>query len=304
LVLDEQGNLYGASAGGPNDLSNVFELTPQKSGWAFDLIYDLGAGDLTLDKLGNIYGVMGSSAHVYPAISELSRGSSGWNYTALYVFCSENHCFDGDGSVPDPLSWDAKGNLYGVTLYGGNGNGVAFELSRTTDPASDSLTWTYHVTHHFGETQRDGQHPYSSVVVDRQGNVFGSTLVGGGSANAGTLFKIAPVAPGRWRETVLFNFPAFANGAGPQGNLVMDAAGALYGVTQGGGNSACQYGCGVVFELKPTAHGKWKYSVVHTFNGQDGSDPIGLTIDSKGNLFGTTVRGGTYNLGVAFEITP
>src|SRR5271166_7029440 len=83
-----------------------------------------------------------------------------------------------------------------------------------------------------GDTPADGQNPYSSVVVDRQGNVYGSTLVGGGTANAGTLFKIAPTAPGQWSETVLFNFPTFANGAGPQGDLVRDAAGALYGVTK------------------------------------------------------------------------
>ena len=311
FVRDQAGNLYGTTDGGPDSNSEAFELSPISGGWSFGALYTNGAGPgILLDKLGNLFGLMGPGDYFgLGAIGELSPGSDGWTYTQLYSFNCDNHCADGEPPF-NPVSWDTEGNFYGTALRGGYlnggaGYGVAYELSRSREPSTGSLTWTYHLMHTFGlgDTPADGQNPYSSVVVDRQGNVYGSTLVGGGTANAGTLFKIAPTAPGQWSETVLFNFPTFANGAGPQGDLVRDAAGALYGVTQGGGSSACQYGCGVVFKLKPTAHGKWKYSVLHTFNGKDGWDPIGLTIDDKGNLFGVTTNGGPYNEGVAFEIT-
>jgi uncharacterized repeat protein (TIGR03803 family) len=86
--------------------------------------------------------------------------------------------------------------------------------------------------------------------------------------------------------------------------MVFDQAGNLYGVNSGGMVACDGIGCGVVFKLTPQANGTWKYSVVHKFNGEDGASPVGIIIDDQGNLFGTTSRGGTYNAGVAFEITP
>jgi hypothetical protein len=102
---------------------------------------------------------------------------------------------------------------------------------------------------------------------------------------------------------VLYDFPNCANGCAPGGTLVFDKAGNLYGAG-GGGSVSCGYTCGVVFKLTPQAGGKWKYSVVHKFNGNDGAFPWGVIVDGKGNLFGATENGGTYNSGVAFEITP
>jgi len=88
------------------------------------------------------------------------------------------------------------------------------------------------------------------------------------------------------------------NGSFPTGGVIIDSAGSLYGATIGGGNGSCSGGCGVVYQLAPSANGKWKYAVLHKFNGSDGGQPLGgLTLDSKGNLYGTA-----YN--VVYEITP
>jgi uncharacterized repeat protein (TIGR03803 family) len=83
----------------------------------------------------------------------------------------------------------------------------------------------------------------------------------------------------------------------------MDKAGNLYGAA-GGGNQSCGGSCGLIFRLSPQRDGTWKYAVVHDFNGQDGNGPNGVTVGADGNLYGTTIAGGTYNRGVVFEITP
>jgi hypothetical protein len=102
---------------------------------------------------------------------------------------------------------------------------------------------------------------------------------------------------------VLYDFPSIELGGAPGDNLLFDKAGNLYGVA-GGGSSSCAGTCGVVFKLTPESGGKWKYGLAHKFNGQDGDSPNGLTMDASGDLYGTTMSGGTYNYGVAFEITP
>jgi len=146
------------------------------------------------------------------------------------------------------------------------------------------------------------------------GNAFGTTRVGGvGCAFpvCMTVFKLTPVtvppsAPWQWTETILYDFPSVppcSKGCAPAFELVFDKAGNLYGLN-GGGLSCGGAPCGMVYKLSPQKNGRWKYSIVHEFNGSDGAFPRGLTIDDKGNLFGVTTNGGTYNEGVAFEITP
>jgi hypothetical protein len=104
---------------------------------------------------------------------------------------------------------------------------------------------------------------------------------------------------------VVYEFPNLRNGL-PGSTLVLDKAGNLYGAA-GGGNPGCgPYTCGLIFKLTPQKNGTWKYSVVHAFSGSGtgGFFPLGVIVDAKGNLFGTTAAGGKYNSGVAFEITP
>jgi len=109
---------------------------------------------------------------------------------------------------------------------------------------------------------------------------------------------------GHWKKTVLYDFPHCSDGCYPGYAMVFDKAGNLYGTASGGLPSCAGYDCGVVYKLAPQKSGKWKYSVVHKLTGADGEYPLGLVIDSKGNLFGTTQSFGKYYAGTAFEIVP
>jgi uncharacterized repeat protein (TIGR03803 family) len=313
LVFDGAGNLYGTIVGDPGlDAGGVFELRPSSHDWSNTVIYTDGAGPgLLTDKLGNIYGAIGPGDYFGAgAIGELSHGSNGWVYTQLYSFCGANGCPDGYSPFAAPI-WDRKGNLYGTTLYGGIvrksspvmrdsgvGFGVVFRMTANGDG-----TWTYHVLHRFGSFNGDGEGPAAGLVMDAAGNFYGNTVFGGPSGN-GTIFKLE-FSGGRWKESQLYGFPKCENGCLPSGTMVLDKAGNIYGVSSGGQPNCGGYTCGVVFKMTPVQkNGKWKYSVVHAFNGTDGDGPVGVIIDSKGRIFGMTSRGGTYNWGVAFEISP
>jgi hypothetical protein len=307
-ALDEKGNLYGAARGGPNGTAALYQLVPGRRGWDYSLIYDEGAGlSVLFDTANNIYGFIGPGQYGAGAVSELTRGSKGWSLKTLYSFCSQNQCSDGEGPIA-PLTWDAVGNLYGTTLHGGNGPpkcrnsglgcGVAFQMT----PKSDG-TWTYHVLHRFAAFKTDGQFPDGGLVVDASGTAYGVTAYGGVHGN-GTVFTLTPSSGGRWKQTVLYDFPDCANGCLPGTTLVFDKAGDLYGVSSGGLADCQGYTCGLIFKLTPQAGGKWKYSVVHKFTGTDGGFPNGVIMDDKGNLYGTTQAFGKYGYGVAFEITP
>jgi uncharacterized repeat protein (TIGR03803 family) len=306
VTFDNKGDLLGAVAGGPNGTSALYQLAPGSKG--LSLIYDAGAElNVVLDKADNIYGYLGSGMYGAGAISELLHGSDGWTLDTLYSFCNPQTCPDGDGPLA-PLTWDAAGNLYGTMFFGGNGPpkcpgslgcGVAFQMT----PNGDG-TWTYHLLHRFAAFPYDGRYPYAGLVVDAAGNAYGAAS-GGGPHGGGTIYKLTPTSKGFWKQTVLYDFPNCANGCGPNTSLVFDQAGNLYG-TAGGGLTVCGGGgfyCGVVYKLTPQAGGTWKYSLLHKFNSADGAGANAIIIDGKGNLFGTTIAGGTYNFGVAFEIT-
>jgi uncharacterized repeat protein (TIGR03803 family) len=154
----------------------------------------------------------------------------------------------------------------------------------------------------------NGSQPAGSLISDSHGNLYGVTFEGG-AHNLGTVFELTPTAAG-WTQKVLHSFHG-ADGWGPSSaGLVMDSAGNLYGATGAGGTGAgCPVGCGVIFELKPVAGG-WSESVIHSFTGgADGSSPLGVTLDSAGNLYGATPIGGASNdcgggCGVIFELKP
>lgn len=301
LIFDYLGDLYGTTG------SEVFELSPGSGEWAYSVLYsDSAYRGLLMDGTGNLYGEMGPGRYSEGAIAELSPGSNGWIYTDLYDFCQPFMCPHGY-DLPAPPIWDGKGNMFGTTLYGewlppcwiSFGCGVIFEMKPWGDGA-----WTYHVLHYFPSSKTDGQTPSSGLVMDASGNFYGTTGMGGPN-NTGTVFKLT-FAGGKWKKTVLYDFPYPPNGAGPGGQLAFDQAGNLYGAN-GGGNTSCSGGgayCGMIYQLTPQENGKWKYSSVYKFNGTDGWGPNGVTLDGKGHIFGTTVYGGAYNFGVAFEITP
>ncbi len=159
---------------------------------------------------------------------------------------------------------------------------------------------SFKVLHTFNSST-DGAGPRGALILDKAGNVYGTTL-NGGLYGGGTVFELGSDGNGNWTETILhnFQFPGGADGTGPQSGLAMDAQGNLYGTTEIGGisNGYCPSGCGVVFELSPGSSG-WAYQVIYSFSGvPDGSFPIGeLIFDTVGNLYGVTTGGGIYHSG-------
>jgi uncharacterized repeat protein (TIGR03803 family) len=150
----------------------------------------------------------------------------------------------------------------------------------------------------------DGNNPYAGLVRDAAGNLYGTTY-NGGAYGGGTVFELSPAQGGNWTEKILHSFNAmsnFAEGAAPQGGVILDAAGNLYGTTTWGG----LYSSGTVFELSPTAGGNWTGQVLYTFgtNYGDGMLPeSSLIFDAEGNLYGTTAAG-YESSGTVFELTP
>jgi uncharacterized repeat protein (TIGR03803 family) len=205
---------------------------------------------------------------------------------------------------------DASGNLYGTTNRGGyiefcpgEGCGTVFELS-----PKESGGWFETVLYEFGAYDGDGVEPYSGLVFDSHGNLYGTTLFGG-TYGFGTVFELSPGVGGSWVESVLYSFSnTGSDGAYPSSTLIFDGVGNLYGTAGGGA-----YEYGIVFELSLAGAGAWKETTVHSFdpNGTDGTVPSSapLVFDAAGNLFGTTQQGGTGNgcasgCGTVFELTP
>jgi uncharacterized repeat protein (TIGR03803 family) len=157
-----------------------------------------------------------------------------------------------------------------------------------------------------------GLAPAAGLIWDSAGNLYGTTVWGGnvndcqsldGGPSCGVVFELSPNGDGSWSETVLHAFNG-EDGANPRGRLVWDSRGNLYGTTVSGGD-VDGTGLGVVFRLSPASDGKWKETVLHRFTFSDGSLPYaGLIIDSAGNLYGTTSRGGSARWGTVFELSP
>src|SRR5580704_17476678 len=228
-------------------------------------------------------------------------GANAATETVLY-----NFSVGAGGSYPyASLVFDSAGNLYGTTQEGGvYGFGVVFELT-----PKGGGGWTKRVVQNFNLHAKDGGLPYAGLIIDRAGDLYGTTAGGGDLAcsegdgyGCGVVFELTPKGNGDWTETVLYRFNGL-NGFQPIGSVAFDGAGNLYGTTAGGGAHAL----GTVFELMPKAGGGWTEEVLHSFNrnGNDGVGPYaGVILDQAGNLYGTTVGGGTDAIGTVFELTP
>jgi uncharacterized repeat protein (TIGR03803 family) len=194
---------------------------------------------------------------------------------------------DPDGNNPSAsLVRGPGGTLYGTTSFGGpHGFGTVFKLAKVGNTVQETTVYSFQ-----GGT--DGAGPNSGLVWDAAGNLYGTTISGGGtdclsgSGGCGTVFKIN-AATGQ--ETVLYAFKGFPDGENPPRGLVRDSVGNLYGTTQIGG--ASNYG--TVFMV--SANGQ--ETILHSFTGPpDGAMPAaGLLRDAAGNLFGTTASGGNSN---------
>lgn len=307
LVLDSAGNIYGTTdLGGVYNLGTIFELSPSTGGiWTETFLHHFGSGHdgaspiagLIFDASGNLYGTtIAGGAYNSGTVFELTPNAGGsWTETILHNFRHNGL----DGTVPgSSLVFDASGNLYGTTASGGSYNqGTVFELAQGAGGS-----WTEITLYSFG-ADKDGKDPYSNVIFDSAGNLYGTTSEGGDHANGGTLFELMPQTGGLWTETILHDFgQSYTDGNQPDAGLIIDSAGTLYGTTRFGGT----YGEGTVFELTPTAGGSWMETILHRYgSGNDGTYPdAGLSFDALGNLYGTTSGGGIDGGGTVYEIAP
>lgn len=307
LVLDQSGNLYGTTRdGGTYGTGTIFKLTRNDGGsWSERVLYSFTGGPdgsnpvggVIFDAAENLYGTAtagGTSGS--GVVYELMPTKGGWTERVLYSFSGGR---DGSGSFAG-LIFDSSGNLYGTTVSGGAyQEGTVFELT----PGSGGI-WTEHVLYDFTGGDNGGS-PYTPVILDPKGNLYGTTA-NGGRDDVGVVFKLTP-AKGTWTILVLHTFTGGHDGGAPDlGSLAMDTAGNLWGTTPAGG----VFGYGTVFKLSQSI-GKWKETVIDSFTNADGAEPLGGVIfDAAGNLFGTTAQGGDLKLcsgngcGVVFELAP
>lgn len=311
VTIGPDGSLFGTTyTGGTTQNGVIYNLRPPATfcgsascAWRESILYNFtrgsdggdAQGGVVFDSHGNMFGsnVNGGSGNV-GVVYEMTRSGSGWNYQVIYPFSNGQ-----DGGNPGPLILDSAGNLYGPAAVGGLpgcegfGCGTIFKLSWSGTGWTEQTLYSFH-------DSADGSDPQGGVIMDASGNVYGTTCCGTGTA--GTVFELSP-AGGTWAFNLLYSYNG--SGLGPQGNLVRDTAGNLYGASVFNG----RFNEGVVFKLTPTTGG-WIYTPIHDFTGgADGEWPEGgLAVDTNGNIFGTTYQGGLQNCsdgcGVVYEITP
>ena len=299
LLRDGTGNLYGTTSTGANHnciqdgCGSVFKLSPGGTETMLHrFVQTDGAipnANLIRDKSGTLYSTVafgGSSACSGKGCGAIFSLDTTGKLTLLYVFTGGT-----DGQNPYAgLIRDPAGNFYGVALAGGTsdpcgltvGCGTIFKLD-----TAGKLT----VLHIF-TGGADGANPYSALVRDSAGNLYG-TASRGGTSNKGTVFKLDPSG----NLTVLHTFTGTGqDGSIPYAGLIHDAAGNFYGTTMVGG----RYNSGTVFKLDPAGN----QTVLYAFTGgTDGQFPwASLVMDKNSNLFGTTAFGGVYGDGTVFEL--
>ena len=265
-------------AHGDNDTSNALKYNQVVS----NTIYAC-SGDTSIGKVWGPGGTLNSRGNQYQSNHyHLADSSSNWFSDAN----STDHYVPQNWSDWQQGNHDTQGSLtVGCTRGGKSKEKVLFSFSGAADP----------------------NHPYSALTFDKAGNLYGTTQLGG-AYNQGAVFELTPTSGG-WTETPLYSFTGGADGGQPTANVILDAAGRLYGTTTLGGGGSCNLGCGTVFELSP-GYGGWKQSVLYTFTGgSDGSEPhAGLIFDAANHLYGTTLLGGsdtncTSGCGTVFKLT-
>jgi hypothetical protein len=340
VVFDKAGNLYGVTFDGV-----VFQLKPpvQKGrAWTENMLYvfqgvnkgdgSTPSGGLVIDSAGNLYGVtayggtgncvlLGSvvgCGTVYEISPPKSKGGA-WKETILYSFPTAKQGYVPNGN----LVFDSAGNLYGATTFGGSKGmtcdefyggqcGVVIELS---PPKQKGGEWTEKVLHAFagigsGKEYGDGANPNGGLILDSNGTIYGTTYAGGyncphsSNLGCGTVFELTPPTQhaGAWRERQIHLFKAGNDGGGPNGGLIFDKAGSLYGTTVGGGAGNSPWG--TVFILVPNAKHSWTEGLLHTFeDGDDGAEPrAGVVMGPTGELWGTASGGGSNFAGTVFHL--
>lgn len=331
VAVDKSGTiLYGAAFGGgdtngycgADGCGAIYRLVKQGSGWTFSTLYAFQAPPdgnfpmgVVLGPDGFLYGVtegggIGNgqenclpSTNGCGTVFQLKLAScpdtscakdGSWKETVLYKFSGMN----GDGASPQSgdLTFDSSGNFYGTTVWGG-----AFEYCGTVFEMTPSAgSWTESILYSFDCANNGINGPQSGVILDRSGNLDGTTTFGGQFSD-GAVYQLTG-SGSNWTQNVLHAFNCTVEACGAVSGVILDGAGNLYGGAAAGGAQ----GGGSVYEL--VASENWNLDTLVSFEYPDplgGTGPYGaLTMDAKGNLYGTTQNDGTFLQGTVFELSP
>lgn len=316
LSIDSNGNLYGTTivGGGQGDCpphwlgcGTVFQLTYTGTDWAemvlhgFNGPYGTSAIAATdgaypyaraiIGPDGSLYGTTHEGARGGGTVYQLTRSGDRWTETVLHRFLGGE-----DGMYPyGDVIFDNAGNLYGTTVGGGSYRwGTVFQLSKSGSRWSKSILYSF-------QGGSDSGSPYAGIVFDKAGNLYGTTGGGGSDeceysgVNCGTVFQLTRSETG-WREKIIYNFHDHQYGGFPSG-LIIDPAGNLYG-------TICESfeGVGWVFGLSRYGD-SWVFHLLSSLPGSSCGFTGTLTLDSAGNLYGTTTNGGAYDRGTIYKLT-
>ena len=292
-ILDGKGNLYGTTyLGGSDGNGSVYRLSPSGSSWEYKSLYSFGN---LPDGAGPAFG----SLAMGPGGSLFGTTEGGGYFGTVFEICSckghevQIHQFGHGTDGAQPIGGvvrDSAGNLYGTTSLGGtSGNGTIYKETLSKG------TWTESVIYNF-TGGKDGASPPAGVTLDAQGNLYGTTSLGGANGD-GVVYKLSPHGSG-WKQTVLHTFRGQSDGQNPVGGVVLDHAGNLYGTTFDGGVN----GGGTVYKLSPSS-GKWRFKTLYSFTGSYGGPYNKLTL-ANGNIYGATEAEGANGLGSVFKLTP
>jgi uncharacterized repeat protein (TIGR03803 family) len=302
VTFDANGSLWGTtSLGGAYGGGVVYKLYSPNGPWSAEQIvhsFNPNSEDGFSPYSGVIIGLKDGfyRGNVYGTTREGGAHGAGTAYELSQLpggAYSEKilHSFNGNGTDgANPVSnlvFDSKGNLYGTALGGGSeGVGAVFELMPETGG-----TWSEKILHSFSNNGADGSSPWSTLILDASGNLYGTTS-SGGAYSCGIVFELTPRAKGSWTETIVHSFADDStDGCGPQAGLVVDRFGTLYGTTNAGGT----YGYGTLYNLTQ-AGGVWTETILHNYasNGDGAYPSLGaLCIDGQGYPVGTTTNGGS-----------
>lgn len=330
LTFGPDGNLYGTTSnGGTADLGTVFRLIPPQPGhrlWKHNVLFsftEAAAGTansvsgVIADANGTLYGTTSAGGtDNFGTVFKLAPPAPGhkrWRHTNITSFV--NYCAGGALAGTYPLGgvvFGPDGALYGTTneTCDGTGWGTVFKLTLV----ARGRRWARTVLLDFGNSDPFlGRFPSTGVIVGPDGSVYGTTPEPPfSSTDVGSVYQLFRGRRGNYNPVLLRSFQSPMRG--PHGGLIMDADGALYGTTFGGGNfTNCVSGCGTVFKLTPPAAGarRWEFTTLYEFAGnEDGQFPIGrLTLGADGSLYGTTSEGGqnfgcSPDCGTVYRLSP